>query len=66
MEFVEKYKLLCIDVEWFREDGKGIKLQKEDSNWCSMWPRRVLLLVAPKAMRDVEDIKKDIFGCVKY
>jgi len=61
-----KYKLLYTDVEWLREDGKGIKLWKEDSKRCNLWPRGVPLPIPLKAMRSMEDIEKGIVGFVKY
>ena len=33
---VMKYKLLCTDLEWLGEDGRGIKLWKEDSEGRSL------------------------------
>jgi hypothetical protein len=63
---VMKYKLLCTDVECFGEDGRGIKLWKEDSEGRSMWPHGVPFPVPLQPMRGVEDIMKGIFGFGKY
>jgi len=61
-----KYKLLYNDVEWLGEDGKGIKLWKEDFEGRSLWPHGELLLIPPRPMRSLEDIPKGIAGFVKY
>ena len=50
---VMKYKLLCTDVEWLGEDGRGIKLWKEDAGGRSLWPRGELLPVPLKPLSKV-------------
>ena len=63
---VMKYKLLCTDGNWLGEDGRGIKLWKEDAQGQSLWPCGVPLPVPQKAMRGIEDILKGVFGFIKY
>ena len=60
-----KYKLFCIDVEWLREGGVGIKIWKEDAQGCSLWPCGKPLLIPQRTMRGVEDIERGILGFAK-
>jgi len=63
---VMKYKLVCIDIAWPGEEGKGIKLRKEDTKGQSLWPRRIPFPVPQKPMRGVDDILKGILNFIKY
>ena len=61
-----KYKMLCIDADWLGENGRGIKLWKEDAVGRSLWPRGIPVPVPQNAMKDVQHIVKGISGFIKY
>ena len=63
---VMMYKMLCIDADWLGENGRGIKLWKEDAEGRSSWPRGCPLPVPQNAMKDVQNIVKGISGFIKY
>ena len=63
---VMKYKLLYTDGDWLEEDGRGIKLWKEDAKGQSLWPCDVPLPVPQKAMRGIEDVLKGVSGFIMY
>ena len=60
------YKMLCTDADWLGENGRGIKLWKEDIEGRSSWPRGCPLPVLQNAMKDVQNIVKGISGFIKY
>ena len=63
---VMKYKILCTDADWLGENGRGIKLWKEDAAERSLWPRGIPVPVPQNAMKDVQHIVKGISGFIKY
>ena len=63
---VMKYKMLCTDADWLGENGRGIKLWKEDAAGRSLWPRGIPVHVPQNAMKDVQHIVKGILGFIKY
>ena len=63
---VMMYKMLCTDADWLGENGRGIKLWKEDAEGRSSWPRGCPLPVPQNAMKDVQNIVKGISGFIKY
>ena len=63
---VMKYKMLCTDADWLGENGRGIKLWKEDAEGRSLWPRGIPVPVPQNAMKDVQHIVKGISGFIKY
>ena len=63
---VMMYKMLCTDADWLGENGRGIKLWKEDAKGRSSWPRGCPLPVPQNAMKDVQNIVKGISRFIKY
>ena len=63
---VMMYKMLCTDADWLGENGRGIKLWKEDAEGRSSWPRGCPLPVPQNAMKDVQNIVKGISRFIKY
>ena len=63
---VMMYKMLCTDANWLGENGRGIKLWKEDAEGHSLWPRGSPLHVPQNAMNDVQNIVKGISRFIKY
>ena len=63
---VMMYKMLCTDADWLGENGRGIKLWKEDAEGRSLCPRGSPLLVPQNAMNDVQNMVKGISGFIKY
>ena len=63
---VMKYKILCIDADWLGENGRGIKLWKEDVAGRSLWPRGIRVPIPQNAMKDVQHIVKGISRFIKY
>ena len=45
--------MLCTDADWLGENGRGIKLWKEDAAGRSLWPRGIPVPVPQNAMKDV-------------
>ena len=58
--------MLCTDVDWLGENGRGIKLWKEDAEGRSLWSRGIPVHVPQNAMKDVQLIVKGISGFIKY
>ena len=63
---VMMYKMLCTNADWLGENGRGIKLWKEDAEGRSLCPRGSPLPVPQNAMNDVQNIVKGISGFIKY
>ena len=63
---VMMYKILCTNADWLGENGRGIKLWKEDAKRPSLWPRGSPLPVPQNAMNDVQNIVKGISRFIKY
>ena len=63
---VMMYKMLCTHTDWLGENGRGIKLWKEDDEGHSLWPRRSPLPVPQNAMNNVQNTVKGISGIIKY
>ena len=63
---VMMYKMLCTNADWLGENGRGIKLWKEDAEGRSLWPRGSPLPIPQNAMNDVQNIVKGISGFIKY
>ena len=53
-------------MDWLGEEGKGIKIWKEDAQGHSLWPQSEPLPIPQATIRGVEDTKKGIYGSIKY